>query len=78
MASNPFFNALGGKSPVGNMPGPMGNMMTMMQSFNQFASAFKGDPKEKVQELLNSGRMSQEQYNQLQEMAKQFQQMMPK
>lgn len=66
---NPFANMMGGK-----MPGALGNMQTMMQSFNQFASAFKGDPKEKVQELLNSGRMSQGQLNQLQEMARQFQQ----
>lgn len=61
-----------------NMPGPMGNVMQMMQSFNHFASNFKGDPKQKVQELLNSGQMSQEQYNVLQNMARQFQSMMPK
>lgn len=60
----------------GNMPGPMGNFAQMMQSFNQFKNAFTGDPKQKVQELLNSGRMSQDQYNQLQNMARQFQQMM--
>lgn len=71
---NPLFNALGGSAP--NLPGPLGNMQVMMQSFNQFAGAFKGDPRQKVQELLNSGRMSQAQYNQLQNMAKQFQQMM--
>lgn len=67
---NPLFNALGGNS------GPMGKMAQMMQSFNQFRSAFTGDPKQKVQELLNSGQMSQDQYNQLQQMASQFMQMM--
>lgn len=70
--SNPF------SGMMNNMPGPMGKFGMMMQSFNQFASAFKGDPKEKVQELLNSGRMTQEQYSQLEQMAKQFQSMMPK
>lgn len=70
---NPFNGMMGA-----NLPGPLGNMQIMMQSFNQFASAFKGDPKQKVQELLNSGRMSQEQYNALQQMAKQFQGMMQK
>lgn len=62
----------------GAMPGPLGNMQVMMQSFQQFASNFRGDPKQKVQELLNSGRMSQDQYNALQNMARQFQSMMPK
>lgn len=72
---NPLMQAMGGGMP---MPGPLSNFGMMMQSFQQFASAFKGDPKQKVQELLNSGKMSQEQYNQLQQMAKQFQSMMPK
>lgn len=71
--SNPFASMGGGM-----MPGPLGNIQMMMQSFNHFASNFKGDPKQKVQELLNSGRMSQDQYNALQNMAKQFQSMMPK
>lgn len=69
--ANPIFNALGGGAP-------MSNFGVMMQSFNQFASAFKGDPRQKVQELLNSGRMSQDQFNQLQNMARQFQSMMPR
>lgn len=73
--SNPLKGVLGGSS---GMPAPLGKMQTMMQSFAQFAGAFKGDPKQKVQELLNSGKMTQAQYNQLQAMAKQFQQMMPK
>lgn len=71
--ANPFAAMNGGM-----MPGPLGNIQMMMQSFNHFASNFKGDPKQKVQELLNSGRMTQDQYNQLQNMAKQFQSMMPK
>ena len=70
---NPVFNALGS-----NMPGPFGNMAQVMQRFQQFASTFRGDPKQKVQELLNSGQMSQQQFNQLQQMANQFRQMMPK
>lgn len=71
--ANPFAGMARGPS----MPGPLGNIQMMMQSFNQFANAFTGDPKQKVQELLNSGRMSQEQYNRLQQMATQFQQMIP-
>lgn len=51
---------------------PLGNMFNFINQYNQFKNSFQGDPKAKVQELLNSGRMTQEQYNQLQAMAKQL------
>lgn len=66
---NPLFNALGG----GKMPGPMGQFGQMMQQFQQFRQSFQGDPKVEVQKLLQSGKMSQQQLNQLQAMAQQFQ-----
>lgn len=69
--SNPFA-VLGG----GNLPGPMGNFQQMMQQFRQFKQTFQGDPKEEVEKLLQSGKISQEQLNQLQMMAKQFQSLM--
>lgn len=65
--ANPFFDALGG----GNTP--VGRFQQMMQQFNQFRASFQGDPKAEVEKLLQSGKMSQQQLNQLQEMAKQFQ-----
>jgi hypothetical protein len=65
--ANPFFDALGG----GNTP--VGRFQQMMQQFNQFRASFQGDPKAEVEKLLQSGKMSQRQLNQLQEMAKQFQ-----
>lgn len=70
--SNPLFNALGG----GKMPGAMGQFQQMMQQFQQFRSNFQGDPKQEVEKLLQSGKMSQQQLNQLQAMAKQFQALM--
>lgn len=72
--SNPFFDAMGG----GNLPGPMGNMMGMIRQFNEFRQSFQGDPKAEVQELLTSGQMSQSQFNELQGMARAFQQMLGK
>ncbi len=66
---NPLFNALGG----GKMPGPMGQFQQMMQQFQQFRNNFQGDPKQEVEKLLQSGKMSQQQLNQLQAMAQQFQ-----
>lgn len=65
---NPFYNPL--QTPMGG--GPFQNMMNMVQQFNQFRSTFQGNPQQKVQELLNSGQMTQEQFNQLSSMAQQF------
>ena len=45
----------------------------MMQQFQQFRNNFQGDPKQEVEKLLQSGKMSQQQLNQLQAMAQQFQ-----
>ena len=67
--SNPLFNALNG----GKMPGAMGQFQQMMQQFQQFRNNFQGDPKQEVEKLLQSGKMSQQQLNQLQAMAQQFQ-----
>lgn len=62
---NPLFNMFG------NQQGPFNN--NVINQFNQFRSTFQGDPKQKVQDLLNSGQMSQEQFNQLSSMAQVFQ-----
>ena len=35
----------------------------IISRFRQFRQMFKGDPQQQVQQLLNSGRISQEQYN---------------
>ena len=67
--SNPLFNALGGSK----MPGTMGQFQQMMQQFQQFRQSFQGDPKQEVEKLLQSGKMSQQQLNRLQMMAQQFQ-----
>ena len=72
---NPLFNLNGGNQNIFSGT-PFGNAMNMIQSLNQFAQAFRGDPKQQVQQLLSSGRMSQDQFNQLQQMATQFQQML--
>lgn len=52
------------------------NPMAMIQSFIQFKNNFQGDPQAEVQKLMQSGRLSQVQLNQLQQMARQFQQML--
>lgn len=69
---NPLFNALGG----GQIPGPMGQFQNMIQQFRQFQQSFKGDPRAEVEKLVQSGKISQQQLNQLQQMAGQFQQLL--
>ena len=55
---------------------PMNNMQSMMERFEQFKKTFQGNPQEQIQQLLNSGRVSQQQYNSAYQMAQQFQKMM--
>ena len=55
-----------------------GNMQNMRSKFQQFAQNFQQqnsgnvNPQQMVQQLLDSGRMSQEQFNQIQNMANMF------
>lgn len=46
-------------------PSPMGKMGDFINQFNQFRSTFSGNPEAQVKQLIQSGRMSQEQFNQL-------------
>lgn len=51
------------------------NPLQMIQAFNNFKQSFTGDPEQEVRRLVNSGRINQQQLNQLQNMASQFQKM---
>lgn len=73
--SNSIFQALGGaRQPTQQMPGMAGQFQNMMQKFQQFRATFQGDPKQEVEKLLQSGRISQQQLNQVQRLAQQFMQ----
>lgn len=63
---------------MGNMQmgGPFANIQQLMQQYNQFKQVFQGNPQQQIQQLLNSGRVSQTQYNQAYQLAQQFQKMM--
>ena len=60
------------------MNNPMQSIQTMAQRFQQFQKMFKGDPRQQIQNMLNSGKVTQTQYNQAVQMAQQFQRMMGK
>ena len=52
--SNPIFSMMQNQAPMNGI----------MQRLQQFQRMIQGDPKQQVQQLLNSGRISQAQYNQ--------------
>ena len=54
----------------------MQNMSPMVQQFMQFKNSFSGDARSQVQQLLNSGKVSQAQYDKAVQMANQLSQMM--
>ena len=56
--SNPLYNQM--------------NQNNLISQFNQFKRTFNGNPQQKVQELLNTGKISQAQYNKAEQMANQF------
>ena len=63
--SNPLFKAMGGNQP------------NMMSDFQRFMQQMQGkDPHQEISNLLQSGRISQQQLNQAQKMAQQMQGMM--
>lgn len=60
---NPLYSALGG-----------GNQNPMIQQFTQFMNQMKGkDPNQIINEMVSSGKLTQEQLNQAQQQAQQMQ-----
>lgn len=65
---NPLYQMMMNKQPQGND--------NFLSRFQQFRNSFTGDPRQKVEELLRSGRVSQSQYDAAVRMANQFKNMM--
>lgn len=55
-------------------PSQQMNPMQMLQQFQQFRNSFKGNPQQMIQQMLQSGKISNPQLQQAMQMAKQFQQ----
>ena len=60
------------------MNNPFQQMQNMMQSFQRFKQGFSGNANQQIQQMLNSGKVNQSQYNQAVQMAQQFQRMLGK
>ena len=54
------------------MPMPQNRLTNMINSFNQFRTAFSGNPEQRVKSMLQNGQMSQQQFEQLAQMANQL------
>ena len=63
--NNPLFNAMNNN--------PMN--MNALQRFNQFRQMFRGDARQQIQQMMNSGKITQEQYNQAVQMANEYMKM---
>lgn len=64
--SNPIYNQMNGA----------GNQGDLLQRFMQFKNGFSGNAQQQVQNLLNSGRITQDQYNKAVQQAKELQKML--
>lgn len=63
-------------NPLFQQMNPMPQNNNVMQRFMQFRRQFQGDPREQVQQLLNSGKVTQQQYDAAVQMANQFRSML--
>lgn len=62
-------------NPLFQMMGQQNGLIQQLQNFQQ---TFRGDPQQTVQQMLNSGRISQQQYNQAVQTAQQIMRMLGK
>lgn len=62
-----LFNALNGAQK---------GQMNIIQQFMQFKKNFKGNPQQQIQQMLNSGKVSQAQYNAAVQKAQMLQKML--
>ena len=64
--ANPLFNGMGQMNPLTNI----------IQQAQEFKKTFIGNPRDEVQKLLNSGRMTQQEFNFYSQIAQQVVQAM--
>lgn len=64
---NPLYQMMQNQNPMNN---------NIIARFNQFRQNFRGDPRQQIQQMLNSGQISQQQYNQAVQMANALQHML--
>lgn len=69
MAQNPIYNLLHGNAQRNAQNG-------LLRQLEAFKRQFSGDPKQQIQQMLNSGQVTQQQYNEAVQMANQLAQLL--
>ena len=59
-------------NPFGLLGNNFGNIQNIVQQFQQFKNSYKGNPQQQIQQMLNSGQITQQQYDQAVQMANQL------
>ena len=72
MSMSSLFNMFGNQK----QPNTNNGFINMINRFNNFKDSYKGNPEQEVRNLINSGQMSQSEFNRLSNAATQFQNMM--
>lgn len=67
MNNNPLYQQMSKQS---------NGMQGFMQRFQQFRQSMTGDPQQQIQQLMNSGKITQAQYNNAYQMATQMMRML--
>lgn len=65
MMNNSLFNMYGNQQ---------NNVPSIVSEINKFKNSFKGDPRAEVEKMMQSGQLSQEQFNEYAQMANQLMQ----
>jgi len=66
---NPLYAMLNQQAPANNMQG-------LLSRFQQFRNTFSGNPQQQIQQMLNSGKITQSQLDAAVQQAQQFKNML--
>lgn len=66
---NPLYTMLSNQAPANNMQG-------LLSRFQQFRNTFSGNPQQQIQQMLNSGKITQSQLDAAVQQAQQFKNML--
>ena len=58
------------------MNNPFANLVQTVQQFQEFRQNYQGNPQQQIQQMLNSGQITQDQLNKIMPLAQQMYQML--